>query len=143
MNFAWTEPARARWNALGARERRVASVLAGILGAALFYLLVWSPVESGLARARERLVLVQAQLARVQEQAALVASVRATPRAATPANPAAAVGQAAERSGLREQLKKADAEGAGAVRVQIEDAPFVALLALLIEIGRASCRERV
>ncbi|HTF15652.1 MAG TPA: type II secretion system protein GspM [Burkholderiales bacterium] len=140
MNFAWTEPARARWNALGARERRVASVLAAILGAALFYLLVWSPVESGLARARERLVLVQAQLARVQEQAALVASVRATPRAAPPASPAAAVGQAAERSGLREQLKKADAEGAGAVRVQIEDAPFVALLALLIELQQSGLR---
>jgi len=140
MNFAWTEPARARWNALGARDRRVASVLAGILGAALFYLLVWSPVESGLARARERLVLVQAQLARVQEQAALVASVRATPRAAPPASPAAAVGQAAERSGLREQLKKADAEGAGAVRVQIEDAPFVALLALLIELQQSGLR---
>ena len=140
MNFAWTEPARARWNALGARERRVASVLAGILGAALFYLLVWSPVESGLARARERLVLVQAQLARVQEQAALVASVRATPRAAPPASPAAAVGQAAERSGLREQLKKADAEGAGAVRVQIDDAPFVALLALLIELQQSGLR---
>ena len=29
MNFAWAEPARARWNALSARERRVASVLAG------------------------------------------------------------------------------------------------------------------
>jgi general secretion pathway protein M len=140
MNFAWTEPARARWNALGARDRRVASVLAAILGAALFYLLVWSPVESGLARARERLVLVQAQLARVQEQAALVASVRATPRAAPPASPAAAVGQAAERSGLREQLKKADAEGAGAVRVQIEDAPFVALLALLIELQQSGLR---
>ena len=77
MNFAWTEPARARWEALGARERRVASALAVTFGAALFYLLLWSPVESGLARARPRLASVQAQLARVQEQAAVVAKVRA------------------------------------------------------------------
>jgi type II secretory pathway component PulM len=140
MNFTWIEPWRARWNALGARERRVALVLAGFLGAALFYLLVWSPVESGVVRARERLASVQAQLARMQEQAALVASVRATPRAALPADPVAAVGQAAERSGLREQLKKADAEGAGAVRVQIEDAPFVALMALLVELQQSGLR---
>ncbi len=90
MNFAWTEPARARWQALGARERRVASALAVALGAALFYLLLWNPVESGLARARPRLASVQAQLARVQEQANLVTKVRATPRVAPPANPAVA-----------------------------------------------------
>jgi general secretion pathway protein M len=140
MNFAWTEPWRARWKALGARDRRVASVLAALLGAALFYLLFWNPVESGLAKSRERLALVQAQLARVQEQAALVASVRATPRAAPPANPVAAVGQAAERHGLREQLKKVDAEGASAVRVQIEDAPFAALMAWLVELQQAGLR---
>jgi general secretion pathway protein M len=134
MNFAWTEPWRARWNALGARERKVASVLAGFLGAALFYLLVWSPVESGLAKARARLASAQAQLARVQEQANRVASLRAAPRVTPPANLAVAVGQAAERHGLREQLKRVDAEGASAVRVQIEDAPFLALMAWLVEL---------
>jgi len=134
MNFAWTEPARARWQALGARERRVASALAVALGAALFYLLLWNPVESGLARARPRLASVQAQLARVQEQANRVTKVRATPRVAPPANPAVALGQAAERNGLREQLKRVDAEGPGAVRVQIEGASFTALMAWLTEL---------
>jgi len=134
MNFAWTEPARARWEALGARERRVASALAVAFGAALFYLLLWSPVESGLARARPRLASLQAQLARVQEQAAVVAKVRATPRVAPPANPVVALGQAAERNGLREQLKRVDAEGPGAVRVQIEGASFTALMAWLIDL---------
>jgi general secretion pathway protein M len=134
MNFAWAEPWRARWSALGARERRTASLLAASFGAVVFYLLVWSPVESGLAKARSRLASVQTQLARVQEQAARVASVRAAPRVTPPANPAAAVAQAAERQGLREQLKRADAEGANAVRVQIEDAPFAALMAWLVEL---------
>jgi len=134
MNFAWTEPARARWEALGARERRVASALAVAFGAALFYLLLWSPVESGLARARTRLASAQTQLARVQEQAAVVAKVRATPRVAPPANPVVALGQAAERNGLREQLKRVDAEGPGAVRVQIEGASFTALMAWLTEL---------
>jgi general secretion pathway protein M len=134
MNFAWTEPARARWEALGARERRVAAALAVAFGAALFYLLLWSPVESGLARARPRLASVQAQLARVQDQAAVVAKVRATPRVAPPAIPVVALGQAAERNGLREQLKRVDAEGPGAVRVQIEGASFTALTAWLIDL---------
>ncbi len=134
MNFAWIEPWRARWNALGARERRVASALAVFLGAALFYLLVWSPVESGLAKARTRLASVQAQLARAQEQATVVASVRATPRVTPPANLAAALSQAAERHGLREQLKRVDAEGATAVRVQVEGASFQSLTAWLVEL---------
>jgi general secretion pathway protein M len=134
MNFAWTEPWRARWEALGTRERRVASALAVAFGVALFYLLLWSPVESGLAKARTRLASAQAQLARVQEQANRVAKVRATPRVAPPANPAVALGQAAERHGLREQLKRVDAEGVGAVRVQIEGASFTALIAWLIEL---------
>jgi general secretion pathway protein M len=134
MNLSWTEPARARWKALGPRERRVASALAVFLGAALFYLLVWNPIESGLARARARLPAVQAQLAGAQEQAARVASVRATPRVTPPANPSAALGEAAERHGLREQLKRVDAEGAGAVRVQIEGASFSALMAWLVDL---------
>jgi general secretion pathway protein M len=140
MNFSWMAPWRARWNALGARERRVASALAVFLGVVLFYLLVWSPVESGLAKSRERLASAQAQLARVQEQAALVVSMRATPRVAPPANPAAAVGQAAERLGLREQLKRIDAEGTGAVRVQVEDAAFADLMAWLNELQQAGLR---
>lgn len=138
MNFAWTEPWRGRWNALGARERRVLSLLAGLLGAVLFYVLIWDPVHGGLAAARARLSSVQAQLAQVQEQAALVASVRSAPRATPPDDPAAAVRQAADRHGLREQLKRVDAEGAGRVRVQIEGAAFSALMAWLVELQQQS-----
>jgi len=140
MNFAWIEPWRARWNALGARERRVLAALAGFLAVVLFYLLVWSPVQSGVAGARARLASVQGQLAQVQEQAALVASVRNTPRVTPPANPVAAVEQAAERHGLRGQLKRVDAEGAGRVRVQLEGASFSALTAWLAELQQAGLR---
>jgi general secretion pathway protein M len=140
MNFAWIEPWRARWNALGARERRVLTALAGFLAVVLFYLLVWSPVQSGVAGARARLASVQGQLAQVREQAALVASVRNTPRVTPPANPVAAVEQAAERHGLRAQMKRADAEGAGRVRVQLEGASFSALTAWLAELQQAGLR---
>jgi general secretion pathway protein M len=140
VNLAWIEPWRARWNALGARERRVLTALAGFLAVVLLYLLVWSPVESGLAGTRARLASVQAQLAQVKEQAALVARVRGAPSVTPHANPAAAVEQAAEKHGLRSQLKRVDAEGAGRVRVQLEGASFSALTAWLAELQQGGLR---
>ena len=140
MNLAWIEPWRARWNALGARERRVVAALAGFLAVVLLYLLVWSPVQSGLARARSRLASVQMQLAQVREQAALVAKVRGAPNIAPPVNPAALVDRAAEKHGLRGQLKRVDAEGSGRVRVQLEGASFSALTAWLAELQQGGVR---
>jgi len=134
MNFAWTESWRARWNALGARERR------------------WrrcSPYPSARrfltcsSGARSKAVLPRrAPASRRCRRSSSACRSRPTgwrtcvprPRATPPVNLAAAVGQAAERHGLREQLKRVDAEGASAVRVQIEDAPFLALMAWLVEL---------
>jgi len=140
VNLAWIEPWKSRWNALGTRERNAASALAVFLGAVLFYLLIWMPVEGGLARSQARLASVQAQLAQVREQAALVASLRAAPRVEGPADAASAVQEAAARNGLREQVKRVDADGARSVRVQIEAAPFPALMSLLVELQQAGLR---
>jgi general secretion pathway protein M len=140
VNPAWIDPWKSRWNALGARERRTVSALAVFLGAVLFYVLIWSPIQGGLARSQARLSSVQAQLAQVREQAALVESLRAAPRVEAPADAGSAVQQAAERNGLREQVKRVDADGERSVRVQIEAAPFPALMALLVELQRAGLR---
>ena len=147
MNPAWIaplkarlEPWKSRWNALGPRDRRMLSLLAAFLGIVLFYLLFWLPVESGLARSQTRLASVQAQLAQVQSQAALVEGLRATPRGEPPADAASAFQDAAAKNGLREQVKRVDAEGAHGVRVQIEGAPFPAVMSLLVELHRAGLR---
>ena len=140
MNLAWIGPWKAKWNALGAPERRAASVLGVFLGIVLFYLLIWLPVEAGLSRSQARLVSVQSQLAQVQSQAALVGSLRAAPRSEPPADAASAVQEAAERNGLREAVKRVDAEGARGARVQIEAAPFPALMSLLVDLQRAGLR---
>jgi type II secretory pathway component PulM len=129
-----------RWKALGARERMALTVLAVFLVPVIFYLLVWTPVESGLARSQARLTAAQAQLAQVREQAALVASLRAAPRSEAPADAASAVQEAAARNGLRGQLKRVDADSANSVRVQIEAAPFAALMSLLVELQQAGLR---
>lgn len=134
MNLAWIEPWRARWKALGERERRAAILLGGFLGVVLLYLLVWSPVRSGLSGARARLSSVQAQLVRVREQAALAEKLRGAPRLAPSGNPVSTAEQAAARHGLREQLKRIDPDGSRGVRIQIEGAPFAAVIAWLVEL---------
>jgi general secretion pathway protein M len=138
MNLAWIEPWRAHWKALGARERRTFVALAVVLAAVLLYLGIWSPVQSGLARARERVTSTQVQLSQVREQAALVERARNAPRPTLPSDAAAAAGQAAARYGMRERLKRVDPEGVRAVRIQIEEAPFVAVMAWLTELQQQS-----
>ncbi|HET7766631.1 MAG TPA: type II secretion system protein M [Burkholderiales bacterium] len=147
MNPAWLAPVKARlepwksrWNALDPRDRRVASLLAVFLGIVLFYLLLWLPIEAGLSRSQARLASVEAQLAQVQSQAVLVEGLRATPRGEPPADAASAFQEAAARNGLREQVKRVDAEGARSVRVQIEGAPFPAVMSLLVELHQAGLR---
>lgn len=140
MKLDWIEPWKKRWNALGARERRALSVLAVFLVPVLLYLLVWNPVQHGLAASQARLATVHAQLAQVREQAALVASLRAAPRSEAPADAASAVQDAAARNGLREQVKRVDADSQNSVRVQLEAAPFSALMSLLVELQQAGLR---
>ena len=138
--WAWIEPYRARWNALGARERRAASALAMFFGIVLFYLLLWLPIEGGLVRSQARLVSVQAQLAQVQSQAALVTSLRTAPRTEAVGDAGSEVQKAAERNGLRQQVKRVDADGPRNARVQIEAAPFPALMSFLVELQQAGLR---
>ncbi len=136
--LAGIEPWRARWNALGRRERRALSLLGGFLLALVFVVLVWMPVEGGLAAARARQPAAQAQLAQIRSQALVVERLRRAPRSAPAADAAAAAEQAAQRHGLRERLKRIDAEGVRTVRIQIEGAPFATVMAWLVDLQQQS-----
>jgi len=138
VNFAWTASWRTRWNALAARERQAVLLLGAFFGVIFFYLGVWNPVREGLASARARLAAAQAQLVQVKGQAVMVASVRNAPRASPPANVAESVQEAAERNGIRAQLRRVDAEGARGVRVQFEGVSLASLLACLVELQQRS-----
>jgi type II secretory pathway component PulM len=104
------------------------------------YLLVWTPVRSGLARSQARLATVQTQLATVREQAALVAGLRSAPRSEAPTDAASAVQEAALQNGLKEQVKRVDADSPSGARVQIEAAPFPSLMSLLVDLQRRGLR---
>jgi type II secretory pathway component PulM len=140
VKLAWIEPWKSRWNALGARERQALSVLVVFLVPVLLYLLVWTPVRSGLARSQVRLATVQTQLATVREQAALVAGLRSAPRSEAPTDAASAVQEAALQNGLKEQVKRVDADSPSGARVQIEAAPFPSLMSLLVDLQRRGLR---
>ena len=140
LHLALIESSRLRWNALGSRERRALTVAGGFLGIVLFYVLVWNPVESGLAASRARQPTVQSRLAQVREQAVLVEKLRRGPRIAKTTDALAAAEQAAARHGLRERVKRIDPEGTRAVRIQIEAAPFAAVMAWLVELQQQGVR---
>ncbi len=140
LHLALIESWRLRWNALGSRERRALTIVGGFLGIVLFYVLVWNPVKGGVAAARVRHAAVLSQLAQVREQAVLVEKLRRGPRIAQTADALAAVEQAAARHGLRERVKRIDPEGTRAVRIQIEAAPFAAVMAWLVELQQQGVR---
>jgi type II secretory pathway component PulM len=147
VNPAWVEPLKRRlepwrrqWNALGSRERRALSVLGAFFGVLLFYLMLWLPVQGGLSRSQARLASAEAQLAQVRSEAAFVAGLRAAPPGEPPADAGAAFQEAAEHNGLKEAVKRVDAEGARSVRVQIEAAPFPALMSLLVDLQKRGLR---
>jgi general secretion pathway protein M len=140
LHLALIESWRARWNALGSRERRALAVVGGFVGIVLCYFVVWNPVEGGVAAARVRHAAVQSQLSQVREQAVLVEKLRRGPRIAQTADALAAAEQAAARHGLRERVKRIDPEGARAVRIQIEAAPFAAVIAWLVELQQQGVR---
>ena len=132
------EPLRARWRALAPRERRALRVLSAFFGVVLFYVLVWSPVQSNLTRLRAQLPAEQSRLARMREQSALVANLRRSQPANSSVDPLSAAQQAAERLGLRDKMKRIEADGARGVRVEIEGASFNAVTGWLTELQRQS-----
>jgi len=147
VNLAWVEPLKRRiepwkrqWNALGSRERRALTVLGAFLGLLLFYLVFWLPVQAGLSRSQARLASIEGQLAQVRSEAALVAGLRAAPPGEPPADVGSAFQEAAVANGLKEAVKRVDADGARSVRVQIEAAPFPALMSLLVDLQKKGLR---
>lgn len=65
-----TQQATARWRAFNEREQRLLAVLAGVLGLALLYFVIWQPSVNAVAQAEQRLSGQQQQLRWVQQSLA-------------------------------------------------------------------------
>lgn len=100
----WTAPWRARWRALGARERRGISIAVWALGLFLLWSLAIAPAWRTARTAPAQLDQLDAQLQQMQRQANEARELRAIPALATP-QAAAALRAATEGLGAAGRLQ--------------------------------------
>ena len=148
---------------LADREKRF--VLIGGVGALVLLLLgVVLPLNRNITQAQHRVTTKQADLAYIQGVTPELAS--AGPMGSTGESLVVLVDGSARESGLGKSLSSSEPTGDGGLRIRLERAPFDGLVAWLarisqqhgvrvesaeieqageagLEIGRASCRERV
>ena len=127
------ERARAWWNGLAERERRVFGGGAAVLALLVAWLGVWEPLAS--ARHRQQVNLGAARALAVQIEM-LAAS---TPRSAAPPAGAgqsllAIVDQSSKASAMAKPPSRLQPEGDDTVRIWLDDVPFDALLRWLGEL---------
>ena len=72
-------PLRARWAALGAREKRYVTILAWLLGALLLWLVALQPALRAVRAAPARLDQLDAQMQQMQRLAGEARGLRGTP----------------------------------------------------------------
>lgn len=58
-----------KWQQLESRERQLVSALAAVFAVALFYFAIWSPLQSGVDAAKQRVASQQRNLTWMQESA--------------------------------------------------------------------------
>jgi general secretion pathway protein M len=112
------------WESRAPRERVVVAVLAAILGAALYLGLVQS-ADRARAQLRTAVTMFRAQAARLEQQAAELERLRATPPATASQTDLRTLVQAqADTAGLARALVRIDATDANQVQVVFGAVPF-------------------
>ena len=133
VNLTFLEPYRARWLALEPRERRVLTVTIVVLTAFLFYILLWSRMQSDLGRLRVSVPKDQARLSLMRAQATQVVQLRAqgvTGRTQG-GNILSVIEQTAAARGLKQAITRMEPEGANNVRLNLDSVSFNALVTWL------------
>ncbi len=100
----WLAPARARWRALGERERRGIVIAAWLLGLLLLWLLALAPALRTTRAAPAQLDRLDSQLQQMQRQAGETRELRALPALGN-AQSAAALRAATEELGAAARLQ--------------------------------------
>lgn len=122
MNDALTN-LKSQWSALPARSRTLALAGAVVVGVALLYTAVWSPLQKDLQRLRANVPRETGELAWMRGQAPLAKSARARAVSSSGAL-AAAVEQSAAAHGVRPYITKIEPEGNAGARLTIDAIPF-------------------
>jgi general secretion pathway protein M len=116
------------WSGLSPRDRRILIIGAVLLAVLLPYWLVWQPLTERAASLERSVAAQHADLAWMQAAAervrGLQAAAPATPAARGGQSPLAIIDRTAREGPLVGTVRRVQPEGAGAVRVWLEDAPF-------------------
>jgi general secretion pathway protein M len=131
--LAFLEPYRAKWQALEPQERVLLTVAGSALAAFLFYVMLWSHMQSELTRLRVSVPEEKAKLSAMQAQAAQVAQLRARGAAlrARSGNILATLEQTATAHGLKPSIVRMEPEGANGARLSLDSVAFDTLLTWL------------
>lgn len=136
IDLAFIEPYRVRWQALEPRERLLLSVGAGALVLFLFYILLWSHMQSELSRLRASVPHDTARLSVMRVQAMQVAQLR-TRGAMTRAqgiNILSTLEQGATARGLKQNIARMEPDGASGAHLSLDGVAFDALMAWLSDL---------
>ncbi len=130
IGLAFLAPYRARWQALEPRERLFLSIAGGALVLFLFYILLWSKMQSELARLRVSVPQDQAKLSVMRQQAAQVEQLRArgAMTRAQGVNILATLEQTANTRGLKQNITRMEPEGSNAARINLDGIAFDTLI---------------
>ena len=131
--LAFLAPYRARWQALEPRERLVASIFAGGMLLFLFYILLWSTMQSELSRLRVAVPQDKIKLSLMRVQASQVSQLRARGAQvrAQGINILATLEQTANARGLKQNITRMEPDGPTGAHINLEGIAFDVLVSWL------------
>lgn len=133
MKTRWQEWRSKHWDSRSAQERRTVTLAAIVLLPIAYYFLLWQPAHHALAKLHGNVPALQAQAAKLHEQAAEVDSLRHRPQLAALDMPAlkSSIDESAQRHQLRGSITTLETQEPNGVHIACEAIPFVAWLAWL------------
>jgi general secretion pathway protein M len=126
------------WARLSQRERRILIVAAVLVLVVLPYWLIWQSLSERAERMKRSVAGLYEDVAWMQTAArhvqGLSGDVRGTPPALADHSPLSVIDRTARQGPLSGTVRRVQPEGAGSVRVWVEDAPFDDLVRWLSEL---------
>lgn len=136
MKTRWQELRSKHWNNRPVKEKQIIIWVSALLLPVVFYYLLWQPAHRAVAKLHDTLPVLQAQAAKLQNQATEVEALHHRPQVA--ALDAQAIKSSIEESATRHQLRASittlDAQEPNAARIGIDAIGFATWLTWLREL---------
>ncbi|HEY6096237.1 MAG TPA: type II secretion system protein M [Gallionellaceae bacterium] len=126
MKKYWNDIKSRYWNTRSKHEQQILMVLIGVSLLLGFYLVLWRPAHSGVAKLQNSLPMLRVQATRLQQQAIEVEALRHRPKPAIldADNLKAAIEASAQRQQLRSALTSISLQDEHTVRLTFDSVPF-------------------